>query len=250
MTDVSVVIPTYCESGTIGDVIESVRDAMGSRAHEIVVVDDSPDSRTAEAAANAVAVAGSPVHILSGPGTDLAGAVLHGFDEANGDRLVVLDGDGQHPAWAVPELVDALEDVDMAWGSRHAGGRNHAEWSATRVAMSFGASGIAWLAVPESRRLQDPMSGMVAIRRAPVEAVRDRLRPHGYKIGLELLARCPIDSVAEIPIEFDARDAGESNTDWRENLRYLRHMSRLAIATRRRERPTRLPNQEVGHVDG
>jgi len=245
--DVSVIIPTYEEHETIASVIGYVREALSSRAHEIVVVDDSPDSRTAEAVASAVSGT-SPVRILQGPGTDLADAVLYGFDKADASKLICMDGDGQHPPRATAELANVLEDVDMVFGSRHAGGRNHADWSPIRVGMSFGASGLAWAAVPDARRLQDPMSGMFGVRRSVVEAIRERLDPEGYKIGLELLARAPVDEVAEVPIAFNARGGGESKTDWRENVRYLKHLSRLAIAARRRPRPVRV-GPEVDSVD-
>lgn len=89
------------------------------------------------------------------------------------------------------------------------------------------------------------MSGFFAVRRDVVEPVLDRLNPEGYKILLEILARAPVDDVAEVPFEFDEREAGESNTDWRENVRYLRHMQRLAVASRRRRRPDRVPTAEV-----
>jgi dolichol-phosphate mannosyltransferase len=240
---VSVVIPTYCESDCIRSVLEDLANTI-LRTHEIVVVDDSPDDATAEAALAATA----NVKVIRREGDGLASAVLEGIERSVGDRIVVMDADGQHPAAVVPDLVDSLSLVDVAVGSRHAGGENHADWGWKRSLMSFGASGIAWAAVPDARALQDPMSGFFAVRREIVEPVRERLRPHGYKILLEILARCPVDAVHEVPFAFEPREAGESNTDWRENVRYLRHMSRLAVASRRKRRPTRVTTGEVTDV--
>lgn len=245
MTAISVVIPTYEESETIADVVAEVHHELFARAHEIVVVDDSPTDATAQAVRDLDC---DDARVLRRERSGLATAVLHGFDRADGDRLVVMDGDGQHPAEVVPELVDALENVDVAIGSRHVGGRNTADWSHVRTAMSFGASAMAWAAVPDSRPVQDPMSGFFAIRRPVVQSVRARVHPDGYKILLELLAHCPVDDVAEIPIEFGQRDGGESKTDLGEVVRFGRHMTRLAVASRRKQRP-----QPVGpggeHVD-
>jgi len=228
---VSVVLPTYCEASCIRDVLRDLDDALSTRAREIVVVDDSPDEQTAEAAI-AANVGAQVIRRENGDG--LASAVLRGIEISTYGRVIVMDADGQHPPVVVPQLADALEHVDVAVGSRHAGGSNRADWGLKRDAMSFGASAIAWAAVPESRVLQDPMSGFFGIRSEIVGPVRERLRPRGYKILLEILARCPVDDVAEIPFEFEPRDAGESNTDWRENVRYLRHMQRLAVASRRK----------------
>jgi len=242
---VSIVLPTYCESDCIEAVLHDLDDALSTGAHEIVVGDDSPDDATAEAAISANV--GAQVIQRDG-GDGLASAVLRGIEASQYSRVVVMDADGQHPPSVVPQLADALDVVDVAVGSRHSGGDNRADWGIKRDAMSFGASAIAWAAVPDSRPLQDPMSGFFAVRREVVEPVRERLRPRGYKILLEILARCPVDSVAEIPFEFETRDAGESNTDWRENVRYLQHMRRLAVASRRKQRPTRATAEEVNDV--
>jgi len=247
MVRVSVIIPTYCESATIAGVLEAVHDELSAHAHELLVVDDSPDSATAKAAAGSDIIpnslwrpsGGGSLRIFRGPGQGLGPAVVKGFQEAQGDRLVVMDGDGQHPATAVPELTTALEDVDVAVGSRHAGGTIDANWSPERFAMSFGASCIAWTAVPESRPLQDPMSGLFGVRSEVVAPVLDELDPRGYKILLEVLARSPVASVAEVPVEFRPREAGESNTDLAAMARYVTHMAELAIASRRRAYPDR-----------
>lgn len=242
------IIPTYEEAETIGQVIESLSTSFPARAFEIVVVDDSPGAETATAAAAAPDPGVRVSVVRREDGSGLGTAVLRGFDEARGDRLVVMDGDGQHPPQMALPLGDRLRNSDMAFGSRHAMGDNDADWSQARVVISLGASGLAWAAIPDARRLQDPMSGMFAVRREVVEAVRDRLEPDGFKIGLELLARAPIDRVAEVPIRFAPRAGGKSTFDLKEAYRYLRHLSRLAVATRRRPRPSRT-GPEVDHVD-
>jgi dolichol-phosphate mannosyltransferase len=232
----SVVIPTYDEPG-IGHVIRDVQNTIDSRTHEIVIVDDSPTEQTA---AQARAAGDDRVRVLRRENSDgLGSAVLRGLDESRYGRVIVMDGDGQHPATAVPTLADALDDVDVAVGSRHVGGRNHAEWGALRTALSFGASALAWLAVPDARPLQDPMSGMFAVRRQVVVAARDRLQPHGFKILLEILGRCPVDGIAEVPIAFHPRRDGKSAFGPREVGNYLRHLGQLAVASRQRSRPDR-----------
>ena len=70
-----------------------------------------------------------------------------------------------------------------------------------------------------------------------------------YKIGLELMLKCPVQRVAEVPIHFANRVHGESKLSLREQVKYLRHLGRLYWYTashRDRHRPVslRLPAAE------
>ena len=51
----------------------------------------------------------------------------------------------------------------------------------------------------------------------------------GYKIALELIVKCDIDNVAEIPFHFQERVYGESRLTLKEQLNYLKHIRRLYI---------------------
>jgi len=77
------------------------------------------------------------------------------------------------------------------------------------------------------RRLKDctdPMTGFFAIRRAAVDV--DDLRPRGFKILLELLARQQ-RKVVEQPFVFGERHAGESKAGLAEGVRFLRQLAAL-----------------------
>jgi hypothetical protein len=74
------------------------------------------------------------------------------------------------------------------------------------------------------RRLQgitDPMSGFFAVRLGAVPL--PTLRPTGYKILLEIVARSRLSRVRSVPYVFQPRAAGESKASLREGLRFLRH---------------------------
>ena len=70
------------------------------------------------------------------------------------------------------------------------------------------------------------MSGFFAMRRETFATGR-RLTPLGYKVGLELMCKCRVGIVQEVPIHFDARSHGQSKLTLREQFRYLEHLSRL-----------------------
>jgi dolichol-phosphate mannosyltransferase len=70
------------------------------------------------------------------------------------------------------------------------------------------------------------MSGFFALRRSTYLGAQ-RLTPLGYKIGLELICKCRVQKVKEVPIHFAERVAGESKLSLKQQFRYLEHLSRL-----------------------
>jgi len=225
---VSAVVPTYQEASTAPDVLDSLRDhGIG----EAIVVDDSPELATAAA----IRDRHPDVTVIHRQDDGLASAVLRGFAAATGDTYVVCDGDGQHPPAAAAWLGSQVDrtDADLVVGTRHAdGGQVADDWPAHRRVISAGADTLARVAVPPARALSDPMSGLFAVDAAVVDPVLPRLRPAGYKVILELLARCPIDEVAEVGYAFQTSES-ESNLGAREYIRYLRHLTRLSVPSRR-----------------
>jgi len=74
--------------------------------------------------------------------------------------------------------------------------------------------------------VRDPMSGFFALLRSTLERGK-RLTPLGYKIGIELMAKCRVKNAVEIPIHFAERTRGQSKLSLKEQFRYLEHLSRL-----------------------
>jgi len=168
MTQACAVVPTLNEvavaPGTVARLGEL--DCLDG----ILVVDDSPDGATAAAVERGV----DHDHvgtIVRDNGADLSGAVVRGIESVSADHIIVMDGDGQHPVHAVPELLGVLEDgADVVVGSRNAtGGAAVTDWATHRRIISEGARQLSQLAVPLARRLSDPMSGMFAVDASLVE---------------------------------------------------------------------------------
>jgi len=227
---VSAILPTYEEPDTAPDIVATLREyGVG----EVVVVDDSPTRATVEAVLEAV----PETTIIRRGGDGLAAAVIRGFEAASGETYVVCDADGQHPPAAALELAHrvAYDGADLAIGSRHTPDGEVAEaWPMQRRIISLGADYLARAAVPPARGLTDPLSGLFAVDAAVVDPALERLAPAGYKVLLELLARCPVEEVVEVGYRFAPADS-ESNLGAREYVRYLRHLGRLSVPSRRRE---------------
>jgi len=227
---ISAILPTYEEADTAPEIVATLREyGVG----EVVVVDDSPTRATAEAV-----LADAPeTTIIRRSDSGLASAVVAGFEAASGETYVVCDADGQHPPAAALELAHRVhfDGADLAIGSRHTPDGEVAEaWPMRRRIISLGADYLARAAVPPARGLTDPLSGLFAVDAAVVDPALDRLEPAGYKVLLELLARCPVEDVVEVGYRFAPADS-ESNLGPREYARYLRHLGRLSVPSRRRE---------------
>lgn len=225
----TVVLPVLNERETLPAIVSQLLDFAS--VSEVIVVDDGEDG-----AAALVDERFSDARGIHRPdGDELSSAVIRGFDAAETEIVACMDGDGQHPVGATVAGIELVGDgADVAVGTRRGeSGSVAAEWSAYRRAVSTGATALARLAVPQARELTDPMSGLFAIRRDCVMAARDRLRPAGYKILLELLARCPLQRTWEFGYEFRGRQAGASNLGAREYVRYVRHLGRLTVPSRR-----------------
>ncbi|MFE2495852.1 glycosyltransferase [Streptomyces scopuliridis] len=231
---VTVIIPTFNESGNVRELLRQLTDAVPARLPcEVLFVDDSTDD-TPDVIESAAQDCPFPVNVIhrEKPEGGLGGAVVEGLKAAGSDWIVVMDADLQHPPALVPDLVAAGErtSADLVVASRYIDGGSRAGLAGGyRVAVSRAATWLTKGIFPARLRgISDPMSGFFAIRRSAVTS--EALRPLGYKILLELAVRCRPEQPAEVPFVFRDRFAGESKSTAKEGLRFLRHLVELRTA--------------------
>lgn len=223
---VSVIVPAFREAPNIEPLARRVFAALEGVGGpvELIVVDDNSQDGTVEIVEELAKTL--PVRVLvRTEERGLASAVLHGFENAKYDVLVVMDADLQHPPESIPDLIEPIirGAAEMTVGSRYVrGGRIDGEWSWLRACNSWFATLLARPLVS----LRDPMSGFAAIRRDVLQRAAN-LNPVGYKIVLELAVKTGCRRPTEIPIAFAQRQAGESKLSLSEQLRYLNHLVRL-----------------------
>jgi dolichol-phosphate mannosyltransferase len=192
----------------------------------VIIVDDNSKDDTVQVCARLSERYPVRLILRTDPKNGLGGAVLHGMSEARGDVFVVMDADLQHPPGKLPELIAPVErgETEFSLGSRYVpGGSTGERWGVMRKINSRVAT---LLARPFAGAVNDPMSGFFALRRTTYERGR-RLTPLGYKIGLELMCKCRVGEVREVPIHFAERTRGQSKLTMKEQFRYLEHLSRL-----------------------
>jgi dolichol-phosphate mannosyltransferase len=229
ITSVSVIVPTFNEAPNVSILVERLTESLRGLAAEILFVDDSTDA-TPDVIHSVAATSDIPVILIHRvtPEGGLGGAVVAGLKSASHEWCVVMDGDLQHPPELIPALLGAaaMQGADVVAASRYLkGGSSSGLSSGVRHLVSSASTLLTRAMFP--RRLRDstdPMTGFFAIRTTSINV--NELRPRGFKILLEVLARNPL-RVAEEPFVFAERNAGESKASLREGLRFLVQLAAL-----------------------
>ncbi len=225
----SIVVPTYNEAPNIAELVRRVTTETAGIDAEIVFVDDSTDD-TPDVIAAVAAEATIPVRLIHRARRTggLGGAVLEGIAAAAADACLVMDGDLQHPPEEIPALYARFlqGDVDVVIASRYAGDGTSAGLAGrTRVMVSKASTALTRAMFPiRLKDVSDPMTGFFLIDRRALDA--ETLRPRGFKILLEILARKNL-RVAEVPFEFADRHAGDSKASVRQGLHFLTQLTAL-----------------------
>ncbi|HEV2057146.1 MAG TPA: tryptophan 7-halogenase [Methylomirabilota bacterium] len=191
MSDHVAVIPVFNEAPTIGALV-----ARAARHGPVLVVDDGSSDGSADAAAAAGAAV---LRLASRRGK--GGALRAGFAEAlsrGAERVLTLDGDGQHDPDDIPQLLAASAALPgtLVIGSRLADGgasMEPARLNAQRISGFF----INWLT---GQAVADTQSGFRVYQRKLLEAVTPRRG--GFVLESEMLLRAAAAGFAirEVPV--------------------------------------------------
>ncbi|MBI4436557.1 MAG: polyprenol monophosphomannose synthase [Candidatus Omnitrophica bacterium] len=207
-----VVIPTYNEADTIGELISEIL-ALKLDADILVVDDHSPDG-TAELIRKRMEKE-KRIHLLERPKKmGLGSAYLTGFRfalEKGAEIIFEMDGDlSHHPQYIVP-MIEKLQEADLVIGSRYIKGVSVVDWPMGRLLLSYCANRWAeWMtAVP----VRDMTSGFKGFRREALLTLDfSKIRSDGYSFQIEVnvhLYRKKFRLV-EFPIIFRDRNIGVS----------------------------------------
>ena len=225
---ISVIVPALHEAANLPELAARIDTALLGRDYELLIIDDASNDGTIEICDKLAQDYPLNLYtrtILSG---GLSGAVLGGFAFSRGEILVVMDADLQHPPEFLPALIDPIvwREADFVIGSRYVlGGRIQDDWGILRHLNS----GLATLlARPLNPGVRDPMSGFFALTRLVWQRA-ERLDPMGYKIALELLCKCKLTNVVEVPITFGLRRHGRSKLSLKEQIAFLKHLTNLYL---------------------
>ncbi len=232
---ISLVVPTFKEKKNMEKLVERTGAALAATgdSYELIIVDDnSPDATAGEVRR---LQPGRPwlKLLVRERERGLATAVTAGWKIARGDILGCMDGDLQHPPEHLSSLFEKIRSsgAQIVVASRYVPEGGVSDWKFRRRIISWTATSMAFaLLPPRMRQVRDPMSGFFLLRRSVIEGVT--LRPMGYKILLEVLARGRYQTTAEVPYTFEERAHGGSKMDVTQVWLYFLHLLRISFATR------------------
>lgn len=217
---ITVVLPTYNERENLPRMAEALLALEIDHLNMLVVDDNSPDGTGQIADALAAAHPGRVAVLHRTEKNGLGPAYIAGFRQAlagSADYIIQMDCDFSHQPSYIPALIARLEDDhDLVIGSRFTrGGGVDRTWSLYRKLLSWFANSIyvrAILGLP----ISDATGGYRIWRRNTLIGLGlDRVGSSGYVFQVEMayVAYRLGFRIAEIPIYFPDRTAGESKMD-------------------------------------
>src|SRR5690349_21475995 len=203
---VSVVIPVYNEEENLPELAERVGAALArsGRDFEVILVDDGSRDHSAAVLAELAATRPwlKPLYLIRNYGQ--SAALQAGFDAAEGEIIVTLDGDLQNDPDDIPpllELLDARPDVDVISGWR----KDRQDRTVSRKIPSAAAN--ALISRVTGVRLHDYGCALKLYR---AEVIRD-LRLYGeLHRFIPALAAEVGAKIVEVPVRHHARTRGKS----------------------------------------
>ncbi len=218
----SIVIPTYNEEQSIGEVLESIVQIMGQSdiAHEIIVVDDGSEDKTADIARR------KGVRLIQHALNKGYGAALKtGIRHARYDIVVTIDADGTYCSQDILRLLTEMAQSDMVVGARVGKEvkvpalRRPAKWLLTQL-----ANYLTGTTIP------DLNSGLRAFRKeAAIEFFR--ILPAGFSFSTTItLAMLSNDYIVKyIPISYGERIGKSKIKPLHDTANFLQLIVRTAM---------------------
>ena len=206
-------LPTYNERENLEPMVRALGH-LQLEGLEVLVVDDGSPDGTGQIA-DRLAEELPWVHVLHRERKEgLGPAYLAGFARAlelGADFVFEMDCDFSHDPADVLRLVAAVEDADLALGSRYVAGGGTRNWGLVRRFISRGGSLYAQLLL--GLGIRDLTGGFKCYRRAVLETIDlGAIDSRGYAFQIETTYRAIRAGfrVVEVPITFADREVGGS----------------------------------------
>lgn len=211
-----IIIPAYNEQDNIERVVDNLIENYPQ--YDYVVINDGSSDKTASICKKkGYRLLDLPVNL------GLAGGFQAGMKYARKnkyDAAIQFDGDGQHDARFIRDMLQAMEqeDADIVIGSRFVAGKKP-------NSMRMLGSNIIQLCIrlTTGKRVADPTSGMRLFNRRMIKKLANTMNYGPEPDTVAYLLRCGA-KVAEVPVEMQDRIAGESYLNPVRSMKYMLHM--------------------------
>jgi dolichol-phosphate mannosyltransferase len=207
-----IIVPTYNERENLPELVRRV-EALPVPVALLVVDDNSPDGTGR--LADEIAARNPRVHVLHrGRKEGLGRAYCAGFAwalERDYEFVLEMDGDLSHDPDDIPRFLSAMENADLAIGSRYCRGIRVINWPLPRLMLSLLAA--MYVRVITGMPFTDPTGGFKCFRRRALAAVNlAAVDSNGYSFQIEMTHKIWRQGmkVVEVPIIFTDRFHGAS----------------------------------------
>jgi len=229
-----IVIPTYNEAGSIGEMIEHLctktfPNLPSKWDMKILVVDGNSPDGTGKVVTEKIKKYKNVFLFTETSKDGIGDAYVKGFkyamEKLGADYVFEFDGDFQHPPETIPPMLQAMDEgYDYVIGSRKIkGGSNPKGWGFKRLFFSeaggMTARFILFFPFKNFFKVTDPTTGLKVTR---VKGFVDKLnldfshlytKSFGYKLQLLFETLKMGAKFKEVPLVFNVRNAGESKIE-------------------------------------
>ncbi len=209
----SIIVPSFNEEDTLENFLKSLQTVLSAseNRYEIIVVDDgsTDDTYTIASKVEGVKIIKHPYNKGNGA------AVKIGIHNAHGEKVVIIDADGQHDPQYIPEMLRLLGEYDLVVGARESfgiGKRGFGNYFVSKLASYL--SGI---------KIPDLTCGFRAFKKEKMLEFIDLL-PNGFSLPSTSTLAFAISgyNVKFIPIRANTRQGGQSNVNLlRDGMKFL-----------------------------
>ncbi|MDD4690576.1 MAG: glycosyltransferase family 2 protein [Eubacteriales bacterium] len=205
MTRVSLVIPCYNSSKTVGNVIDNIKKVMSERygyEYEIILVNDCSADQTKDVIEDLCESDKNIKGLSLAKNFGQHAALMAGYAVATGELVVSMDDDGQTPASEMFKLIDKLnEGYDVVYASyedkKHNSLRNFGSKLNTIMAE---------LLIEKPKDLQ--VTSYFVAKRFVIDEILYYKNAYPYILGLVFRTT---HNIANVPVEHRERTEGKSN---------------------------------------
>jgi dolichol-phosphate mannosyltransferase len=211
---VSIILPTYNESGNIVQFISTVlANIPVGYDSEIIQVDDSSPDKTHQIVKNAFKNDPRVIPLLRTTDKGLAKSIRSGIDNSTGELILVMDTDFSHNPTVIPTMVHISKVFDVVVGSRFCEGGDMDSKRHYLASLFFNW----WVRLILRTQIQDNLSGYFLIHREilftlPLDVI---FQGYGeYFFRLLHFAQKSGCAIIEVPVVYQTRPWGKSKSNF------------------------------------
>lgn len=225
--DLSIVVPAHNEEENLAKLVGEIDSVLNGEDYELIVVNDNSTDDSRKVLDDLTDKYPRLKAIHRTPPQGVGHTLRTGFAVARGEIVVTMDADLSHDPADIPRLINKLnEGYDIVLGSRYMEG-GEIENTLARKIISKGFSVFTKIL---GLRVKDATTGFRAHKRRVLEALN--LSSVGFEIHIEIPMKAGKKGyfVAEIPIIYHERYAGESKLNYaKEGPRYVKVAVKTAL---------------------